>query len=505
MNHLEDLQTTLLLGTDRSSLTDGLQAYLREQGLNGQELPAEMAAEALVLHRQWTRAGFLIPVWTESIPQIQLQQAENECSAEAAHCLQAILDGRYPDALPEWVKLLLAAQQVLPRQALPALLQRCTQDPALWDTLKPALGERGHWLMQQHPLWIKLSTPFPDPGAWATTTGPARLSLLRSIRQQSAAQGLQLLQSTWLEEDPAQKPALLEGLSIGLNREDEVFLEACLQERRKEIRQIAAELLACIPGAGLIDRYLQYLQECIVVVEQRINVRLPEEIPEEWRKDGVEPGSKRPFSLTQRSAWLFQLIRRLPPGHWQTHWGLSPQEAIGLFAQQDREESWVQALTDAALLHQDLVWQEALATWWLHHEQASSWQTSTGRHLLQQLPGAILQKILVPYLQKRPYLLEDDHVATFILCATDEAWSDELSLALVQPLMRYLAGGDNPFWNIWHYARLLKALAYHCNPGLLEQLNNNWVIDSALGQRWQAEVERMLAVIQFRAKMIATF
>jgi len=67
---------------------------------------------------------------------------------------------------------------------------------------------------------------------------------------EAAAPGLRLLQSAWLEEDPAQKPAVLEGLRIWPKHpEDEAFLEDCLQERRKEIRQVAAELLGLHPGS----------------------------------------------------------------------------------------------------------------------------------------------------------------------------------------------------------------------------------------------------------------
>lgn len=505
MKYLEELQTLLLLGTDQTPLGDELLQYLQTEGVALTDSPEKSAGIAMVYVRQWRRAGFSLEQWKGEWPAMETStKSEAECSAASARCLQEILDGKYSDALGEWIHLLSSAKQVLPREALPALFQRSLSDAELWETIRIAIGSRGQWLLLQNPAWQALCE-VPAQTDWGTSTGPARLALLRSLRKRDAALGLNQLQGSWETEDPGQKAALLAELSHGLSVHDEEFLENCLLDRRKETRQMAAELLASMPDSRLTQRYLSYLQDCIELKDSKIILNLPTEIPEAWRKDGVEISGKAPYSFTQRSAWLFQLLRRLPPAFWQKEWGLEPLQTISLFAQQDREESWVQALTDASLLHHDLVWQEALAEWWLNQPGASSWQTSTGRHLLQVLPAASLQKLLPPFLQKQAYLLEEDHVATYLLCANPHPWNEELSLALIQPFKRYLAGADNPFWNIWHYARLLKALAYHCPPGLFAALNGGWNVDSPLWQRWQAEVERMLAVLQFRGKMQQTF
>ncbi|MDX2068340.1 MAG: DUF5691 domain-containing protein [Haliscomenobacter sp.] len=505
MKHLEELQTLLLLGTDQTPLGEELLQYLQAEGVALTDLPENSAGMAMVYFRQWRRAGFSLEEWKGELPVTEnYTQSELECSAASARCLQEILGGKYSDALGEWVNLLLQAQQVLPREALPALFQRSLSDPELWETIRVAIGSRGKWLLLQNPVWQPLWETSPKTD-WNTSTGAARLALLRSIRKHDPALGLKELQSSWETEDPGQKAALLAELNQGLSLQDETFLEHCLQDRRKETRQVAAELLARIPNSGLFQRYLGYLQACVEVKDNKVILNLPSEAPETWRKDGVEMGGKAPFSFTQRSAWVFQLMRRLPPQYWQSEWGLAPLQAIHLFAQQDREESWVQALTDASLLHHDLVWQAALAEWWLNQPGASSWQTTPGRHLLQMLPGDSLQQLLLPFLQKQSYLLEEDHVATYLLCANPQPWSEELSMAVLQPFKRYLAGADNPFWNIWHYTRILKALAYHCPPGLYATLNGGWNVDSPLWQRWQGEVERMLAVLQFRAKMQQTF
>lgn len=506
MEQLEELQSLLLLGTDRSAMGEALSTYLQKQGIQNAETPEKTAATALVFFRQWQRAGFLPEKWkTELAAQKDASGSEMECSAQSARCLQEILEGKYSEALSEWIHLLLQARQVLPREALPALFQRCLNEEGLWENIQPAIGNRGQWLLQQNPLWQVLAEMPADVAAWGTSTGSQRQLLLRSIRKQDPALGLPLLQSTWDNEDPAQKAALLAELSKGLSQADEVFLEKCLQERRKETRQMAAELLACIPGSALVKRYLSYLQTCILVENGKIVLQLPTEAPETWRNDGVEISGKAPYSATQRSAWLFQLVRRLPPVYWQQHWGLEPPQTITLFAQQDREESWIQALIDASLLHQDLPWQEALAQWWLEQPASQSWQTAQGRHLLQELPASVVQRLLPPFLQKQSHLLEDDQVATYILSANTHAWEETLSMAVVQPFKRYLQAGDNPFWNIWHYARLLKAVAYRCPPALFPQLNNGWNVDSPLWGRWQAEVERMLAIVQFRARMHKSF
>jgi hypothetical protein len=506
MQHLDALQTLLMLGTDRVPIPDALQEQAQTWDLETDTAPEKTAATALVYYRQWLQAGFVLPSWAQALPQTEVDaQLEAECSPLASRHLQEILDGKYPDALEEWIQLLQQAQQVLPSLALPALFQRSVNDAALWANLQAAIGQRGQWLLQQNPAWRTLCEPLAEPAAWSTCTGPQRLSLLRGLRQSDSALGLQLLQSTWADEDPTQKPLLLNELQYGLTLADEVFLETCLTERRKETRQMAAELLASLAGSALQQRYLSYLQECVAIKEGKIQLNLPQEAPAAWRSDGVEVNGKAPFSLLQRSAWLFQLLRRLPPGFWSTHWGLAPEEAIPLFAQQDREESWVQALSDACLLHKDIVWQEGLLAWWIKNPHSSTWQNNVGRHLLQHLPSASVQRLLTPFLQRQEYLLDDAHPVTYLLCANTGSWNDELSLALLRPFKQYVLGAGNPFASIWHYSRLLRALAYRCDPQLFPQLNSGWEVDSAFWARWQGEVERMLAVVQFRAKMCRAF
>jgi len=58
-----------------------------------------MAAEALVLHRQWIRAGFLIPVWTNPFPKYNCSK-QQPSAVQKLHTVCKPLDGRYPDALP---------------------------------------------------------------------------------------------------------------------------------------------------------------------------------------------------------------------------------------------------------------------------------------------------------------------------------------------------------------------------------------------------------------------
>jgi len=116
------------------------------------------------------------------------------------------------------------------------------------------------------------------------------------------------------------------------------------------------------------------LQDCIVVVGAKDKRAFAGRDPEEWRKDGVEPGSKKPYTLTQRSAWLFQLDPKIASPGIGKPIGAYPRDHWLICAARSRELGT--SLDRCGIVAQDPVWQEALATCWLHHEQASSWQTS---------------------------------------------------------------------------------------------------------------------------------
>ena len=118
--------------------------------------------------------------------------------------------------------------------------------------LQSVIGDRGKWLLPLNPEWTPLLLEVEE-SKWKTGTKAERLALLKQIRQQDAAKGLTLLQSTWEKDSVQEKAILLATLKIGLSKSDEAFLEQCLAASRKEIRQTAVQLLSQIPNSQYLS------------------------------------------------------------------------------------------------------------------------------------------------------------------------------------------------------------------------------------------------------------
>src|SRR5206468_3036992 len=84
---------------------------------------------------------------------------------------------------------------------------------------------------------------------YATAGRADRLALLEAVRSSEPARGRDLLASTWARDPAADRAALVGLLAVSLSDDDEPFLEAALDDRSANVRQIAAELLARLPNS----------------------------------------------------------------------------------------------------------------------------------------------------------------------------------------------------------------------------------------------------------------
>ena len=119
----------------------------------------------------------------------------------------------------------------------------------------PLLGERGRWLAAQNPEWSWVTgTSGEGDNVWETGDRAARLAYLRKVRETQPGRARELLISTWKVEPAEDRAAFIAVLETGLSQDDEAFLEAALDDKRKEVRRKAAALLARIPGSALVTR-----------------------------------------------------------------------------------------------------------------------------------------------------------------------------------------------------------------------------------------------------------
>ncbi|MFG2243851.1 DUF5691 domain-containing protein [Spirillospora sp. NPDC048823] len=270
-------------------------------------------------------------------------------AAPAAARLRRILRGEQIRVLPEWLEAAAARGLRVPAQLLPDLLERGRGDRMLRPSIARASGRRGVWLALQNTDWAYLVGSGDDPGGgpevWETGTRNRRVAYLTGLRRTEPGRARELLLGTWAKEPAPDRAAFLATFGDGLSADDEEFLEAALEDRGKDVRQLASDLLARLPGSAYGERMAARARGCLTprvrTVRGReqtwIQVDPPQAHDEEMARDGVPfhpSGSFAPRSgggpVGTRAAWLREILARTPLSTWTDLFGLPPMEIVCL-------------------------------------------------------------------------------------------------------------------------------------------------------------------------------
>lgn len=267
----------------------------------------------------------------------------------AAARLGRILAGEQIRVLPEWLDAAAGHGWRVPARLLPELLERGRSDRMLRPSIARAAGRRGVWLALQNTGWAYLVGAGDDPGGagdvWETGTRNQRVAYLTGLRGTDPAAAREALRGTWAREPAPDRAAFLATFGHGLSLDDEGFLEEALEDRGKDVRQLASDLLARMPGSAYGARMAARARACLTAsvrtVREReqtwILVEPPEEHDEEMARDGIAfhpSGSFAPGGgggpVGTRAAWLRELLARTPLGTWTELFGLPPMEIVCL-------------------------------------------------------------------------------------------------------------------------------------------------------------------------------
>jgi hypothetical protein len=399
VNAWRELVSTALLGTERRDPAATAPLEIVRQTPEEQLLAR---AAATVVYR---RAGIrprrdlspLQPSAPETLPR---------CSAAAALRLGAILGGEFMGVLDEWLQLAAARGVRAPEELLPALL---AAGRGRRESVLAVAGERGCWLGRLDEAW-DLGV---DDEVWRTGTLDVRRAWLRHVRAGAPERARQALAETWGEEDPRARAALLGELATGLSLDDEPFLETALDDRRQEVRALAADLLARLPESQLALRMTERAKPLLRVgrgVRARLEAALPDGLDEAAARDIVLV--KPPRGTGERAWWLAQILAATPLSVWEHELERRPPDLVSLSVA-DKLASAVHAgWSHAAARQLNAAWAEALLP--------KSWDA----RLISALPREVAER----HVQKAL----NDARAHAALDQLQRPWGLELSRELVR-------------------------------------------------------------------------
>src|SRR5262249_16912295 len=159
-------------------------------------------------------------------------------------------------------------------------------------------------------------------------TRGGRVALLRQLRHSHPERAIALLQSTWPTDAPDDRVAFIAELEAGLSMQDEPFLEAALDDRRKDARRQAAELRMRLAESALVGGMGQRVGPRVRVEKtsglkfkkllgkRSLEIDLPDACDDAMQRDGIE--AKPPQGVGEKSWWLQQMAGAVPPARWET-------------------------------------------------------------------------------------------------------------------------------------------------------------------------------------------
>jgi hypothetical protein len=407
MQTWEEMVKTALLGTERqaSPLQSGdalLQSVLTQLNAEDRERALLGAAGAATLVR---RAGYM----PAPLGGLETTTAETDdtplCRNEAVNDLPMVLDGQYQNLLPEWLSLVAGQGQRVPERWLPALLDKGTRDKDLRPPVASVLGNRGRWLATQNPAWqYGLQRTLAEgeeealPEAiWETGYKEERISYIAALRRRDPALARTKIKAVWAQEGYEERAAFLREFSTNLSMDDEPFLEAALDDKRKEVRSVAQEFLRRLPESRLCQRMIERARPLLSLsgnklLGNKIEVNLPEAHDKTMARDGIDAKPPAYPKIGERAFWMQEIIAATPLTFWTTHLD-RPAEQLVKMATANKDwrdgliNNWTRALECPVGRAE---WSEALLHYWLapkapHYPHSIPWPDYLQKDRLEDL------------------------------------------------------------------------------------------------------------------------
>lgn len=419
------------------------------------------------------------------------------------------------ELLVEWLGLVAAAGRRVPGELVPALLDIGRRHRAVRPLIGPAAGPLAAWLAAQRPEWgyhrppdRPAAAPPGDPEhVWELGDATQRARWLAARREQDPDGARDLLTAAWDRESPDDRATLLGALATGLAPADEPLLERALDDRRKEVRATAADLLLTLPTSGYVRRMVARATSYLDVggPDGRIRVRPPTSCDRSMRRDGIT--ARPPGGVGERAWWLEETLARTPLATWAG----PPGELLRRPVSDDWQAVLHRGFARAAATQRDPQWAAELAV--LLTARVAAGRRPDDRLLLEAvydvLPSELLAAralVLLRYGLVRAAAVGVEHLLE--LCP--RPWPPEVAQAFVDALAEAVASRDAG-WRVTGVCEVA-ALRLDTGPGEAGGAPGAGVVEAvaALADRLRSErpsdsattiVNRLATTLRYRRQM----
>jgi len=473
------------------------------------ELPPELLAAALVgtNRRPWPggslleaaavalarrRAGVTPAHGHPPIPAAPSETTPPLPAAAGARLIRILGDGVPGGAqlahelLAQWLEAAAAKGGHVPPVVLPALLDAGRRNSLIRPALAQVAGRRGTWLAGMRGDWRWLRDESVPSAAWETGTIGERLGYLVELRRADPAAARELLAASFAQESSDDRARFVTALATGLSVADDPFLEEALDDRRREVREAALDLLRGLPGSSW-SRRMRRRAAAAVRLDPRgwLLVTPPDDLDTGMRRDGIAATPARGLGV---SAWLLEeTLAGAPLDTWS-----DPATMLRLARGNDWEPALLHGWAKAAVAQQNAAWATALID-----EAAGALRESVRWDLHLVIPPDELGRLAADALRR------EDGMAHRLLSIHPGRWPDELSTAVLETIA-HRARTDR---HTWQLGELCRSAALAMPPAWAEVVGRLAVqLDQEPADQSRARpVAELARTLTFRHEMLLEF
>ncbi|MBX9723330.1 MAG: hypothetical protein K2X81_18140 [Candidatus Obscuribacterales bacterium] len=374
MSHREGLLTAALLGTEQQLCPElDASGALGDCFAELSKSVAELGNARTILHAAalmfvYERSGLKLQKFQGNLAQACEDDELPYVSPTAAGHLKILFD-RHEDLLPEWMALAQSYNKIVGDESIISLLRLGEKVTAYHPKIVSLIGKKGRWLAQFNPAWdyvggssAEFEQKIPElKQAWELGDAETRTYALSNIRAIDPLFALELLSSTWKVDNGEDRRRFLYTLYTNLSMEDEDFIESnALEDKRKEVRQLAQELLSRLPNSRWSKRVRRRALECLDFAPV-FTANPPLDCDKEMQRDGVVFKSAD-TRLGEKAWWLSQVIAQANPRDILDEFKLNEQQLIAAFASSEWKLALRTGLESAIIKYRDIAFAKILLT-----------------------------------------------------------------------------------------------------------------------------------------------
>ena len=457
----------------------------------------------------WQLAGRRSPAWNVTEAAIApVGEEPRAVSEEAARRLVRMLAGEHSTFVPEWFSIAESAGLVLPPHWLPPVLDSLKADDV--RRYAAVLGEAAAWLATLNPAWHhRVVSTAPSEDRWLTGDAAERVAELTALRRTEPARARQWVEASWQTDSAEDRERFVRALFEGLSSEDESFLEAVLDDRRKEVRGAAVECLLKLPESAHASRMRDRVDPLISFTPGKrrlvlkparppLDVTLPVAPDKTAVRDGIvlKPSGRK--ATGEREFWLKQMVSAVAPAHWTTRFSCEPASFVDATVASDHGAALLEALTAAAVRHRAVDWVDPLIAAWSNRDDEPSTGQAAGAiaGLFDVLPREAQQKALAAWLSS---LAEGTTaLAMSVLTELPASWDEAVTSHAFERL-RIACRRDTQGWS--HPRTTLASWAHHVDPAGALSLASAALDQCPEASPWRAALQHLTEIVGFRADM----